>query len=84
MSVVTIPASSSRCASSSSRSAKTARARFTGDVARHAGNASRAARAAVSTSSPPDSGTCASSSPFAGLRLSWVAVAIGATHAPPT
>ena len=84
MSVVTSRASSSRWASSRSRSANTARARCSGEVARQAGKASRAALTVASTSAEPDSGTCANRSPVAGLRVSSVSPAAGAVQAPAT
>jgi len=60
-----------------------ARARWKGGVSRQAGYASLAARTAVSTSSAPQSGTWASTSPVAGFKTSCDVVARGATHAPP-
>ena len=84
MSVVTILASSSWCSTTRARSAKRARARCWGGVARQAGKASRAAAAAAATSSVLDSGTSASTAPLAGERVSSVLAAFGSTQAPPT
>ena len=66
ISVVTDRASSSRRATSPSRSANSFCARPITDTARHAGSASRAARTAASRSAAEESGTRASTSPSPG------------------
>ena len=83
MSSVTSRAISSWLAQSASRIAITARARFCGGVARHAGNASRAARTAASTSASPESGTRAATSPVAGFTSSRVSPPAASTQPPP-
>ncbi len=83
MSSVTSRAMSSCRSQSAERSAITARARFCGATARHAGCASRAARTAASTSASPESGTSALSPPVAGLRSSSVSLVEASTQPPP-
>ena len=83
MSAVTSCAISSWRSQSAARSAITARARFCGAIARHAGCASRAARAAASMSAAPERGTSALSSPVAGLRSSRVCSPAASTQPPP-
>ena len=83
ISVVTERASSSRRASSPSRSANSLRARSITDTSRQAGSASRAARTAASRSAEFDSGTCASTSPFAGFVTSSRSDEPAGVHDPP-
>ena len=58
---------SSRCASSSWRTAKKSSARREMDIARQAGKAARAEATAASTSSTDAKSTSAATSPVAGL-----------------
>ena len=84
ISVVTRLASSSARALSASRRPNSQRARSMVERERQAGNASRAAATAASTSGRPESGTCASTSPLAGLSTSSASAAVLGIHAPPT
>ena len=83
MSAVTRAASSSWCSTRRSRSARTARARFCGGTARHAGCARRAAATAAATSLSPLSGMRAESAPVAGSMSSRVSPAEASTQLPP-
>ena len=83
ISAVTDCASSSRRASSPLRRANRYCERPMTLTARHLGSAARAAATAASRSWPPDSGTCASVSPLAGLVTGRVAVAPAGVQAPP-
>jgi hypothetical protein len=84
ISVVTERASSSRRASSPSRSANSRRARSITLTARHAGSASRAAVTAASSSVLLPSGTRASTSPLAGFVTSSVSAPWTGVQRPPT
>ena len=84
ISVVTERARSSRRWLSPSRSANSFCARAIALTARHSGNAARAACTAASRSLAEDSGTCASTSPVAGLVTSSVSEPDEAVHRPPT
>jgi hypothetical protein len=79
----TISASSSLRSSRAFFSRKQARARSTGEVARHAGNACRAASTARSRSARLDMGSCASVSPLAGFVTSRLSLASASTQPPP-
>ena len=83
LSVVTRRASSSFASSRRYLSRKQARARSSGGVARHPGNAARAARTASSTWAALDMGACPSSSPVAGLTISIVSAPSASTQRPP-
>ena len=83
ISVVTERASSSRRASSPSRSANSLRARAITDTSRHAGSASRAALTAASRSPAFESGTRASTSPLAGFVTSSRSDEPAGVHEPP-
>ena len=84
ISVVTDRASSSRRASSPSRSANRRRPRSITLTVRHSGSASRAARTAASRSAAFESGTWASVSPVDGLVTSRRSLDEAGVQPPPT
>jgi hypothetical protein len=81
---VTIRAISSKWSSSNWRNLNIARARMTGGVSLHSGNAFVAAATAASRSEPVESGVFAITIPRAGLWTSTNSAALDGIQRPPT